>query len=80
MDPIGFTRAMIANIKAKRLVQGGSTPQQLAKNLFLTPERTFERKVQEVVLAFWLEHQYSKEQILEMYLNRVYGDGAAYRA
>lgn len=81
MDPIGFTRAMVANVKAKRLVQGGSSlTQQLAKNLFLTPERTFERKVQEVVLAFWLERKYSKEQILEMYLNRVYFGSGAYGA
>lgn len=81
MDPIGFTRAMIANVKAKRLVQGGSSlTQQLAKNLFLSPERTVERKVQEVLLAFWLEHKYSKDQILEMYLNRVYFGSGAYGA
>ena len=77
-DPIGFTRAMIANLMAGRLVQGGSTlTQQLAKNLFLKPERTFERKVQELILAIWLETKFSKDEILEMYLNRVYfGAGA----
>lgn len=81
MDPIGFSRAMLANIKAKRLVQGGSSlTQQLAKNLFLSPQRTVERKVQEVLLAFWLEHEYSKDQILEMYLNRVYFGSGAYGA
>jgi len=77
-DPIGFTRAMARNISAGRLVQGGSTlTQQLAKNLFLEPERTVERKVQELIIAFWLETQYSKDEILELYLNRVYfGSGA----
>ena len=59
--------------------QGGSTlTQQLAKNLFLKPERTVERKVQEVLLALWLEHKYSKDQILEMYLNRVYFGSGSY--
>ena len=53
--------------------QGGSTiTQQLAKNLFLTQERTLTRKLQEAVLALWLEHKFSKAQILELYLNRVY--------
>ena len=64
---------------AGRMVQGGSTlTQQLAKNLFLSPDRTLERKVQEVLLALWLEHKYSKDQILEMYLNRVYFGSGAY--
>ena len=59
--------------------QGGSTlTQQLAKNLFLKPERTLERKVQEVLLALWLEHKHSKDQILEMYLNRVYFGSGSY--
>lgn len=77
-DPIGFTRAMARNVLHKRLKEGGSTiTQQLAKNLFLTPERSFGRKVQELVLAVWLETRYTKAQILEMYLNRVYfGAGA----
>lgn len=78
LDFIGATRAMSANIAAGRVVQGGSTiTQQLAKNLFLTPKRTLERKVQEAVLARWLERRFTKTEILELYLNRVYfGSGA----
>ncbi|GLS29916.1 penicillin-binding protein 1A [Mesorhizobium albiziae] len=73
VDPIGLARAMVGNIMKGRLSQGGSTlTQQLAKNLFLKPDRTIERKVQEVLLAFWLEQKYTKDQILEMYLNRVF--------
>lgn len=79
VDPLGLGRAVVTNLMQGRLVQGGSTvTQQLAKNLFLKPERTLERKVQEVLLAFWLEHEYSKDQILEMYLNRVYFGSGAY--
>ncbi len=79
IDPVGLARAMSANVMAGRMVQGGSTlTQQLAKNLFLSPERTLERKVQEVLLAFWLEHKFTKDQILEMYLNRVYFGSGAY--
>ena len=79
IDPFGLGRAMVTNVLQGRLVQGGSTlTQQLAKNLFLKPERTLERKVQEVLLAFWLEHEYTKDQILEMYLNRVYFGSGAY--
>lgn len=79
IDPIGLARAAFANLASRRWVQGGSTlTQQLAKNLFLKPERTLERKVQEVLLAFWLEHEHTKEQILEMYLNRVYFGSGAY--
>ena len=78
VDVIGIMRAMARNVMAHHLVQGGSTlTQQLAKNLFLTPERTIKRKVQEMMLAFWLERTYSKEQILTAYINRVYlGNGA----
>ena len=79
VDPIGLTRAMVTNISERRLVQGGSTiTQQLAKNLFLTADRTIGRKVQEVMLALWLEQRYSKDQILEMYLNRVYFGSGSY--
>ena len=79
LDPIGLSRAMLANVRSGRLVQGGSTlTQQLAKNMFLTPERSFRRKVQELVLALWLETEYSKDAILEMYLNRVYFGAGAY--
>ncbi len=73
VDPIGLARALVTNAITGHTVQGGSTlTQQLAKNLFLSPERTLERKVQEVLLAFWLEHKYTKDQILAMYLNRVF--------
>lgn len=78
IDPIGIFRALFSNIVLHRSTQGGSTlTQQLAKNLFLTQERTVHRKIQEAILALWLEHKYSKNQILELYLNRVYfGSGA----
>ena len=73
LDPIGMARAGITNMMAGHVVQGGSTlTQQLAKNLFLTPSRTFDRKVQEAMLAMYLESRYSKDQILTLYLNRVY--------
>jgi penicillin-binding protein 1A len=73
LDPIGMARAGITNMMAGHVVQGGSTlTQQLAKNLFLTPSRTFDRKVQEAMLALYLESRYSKDQILTLYLNRVY--------
>ncbi|MCT7665430.1 transglycosylase domain-containing protein [Shinella kummerowiae] len=79
VDPLGLARAMLTNITTGRMVQGGSTlTQQLAKNMFLSPERTLERKVQEVLLAFWLEHKYSKDQILAMYLNRVFFGSNSY--
>ncbi|MBX3569881.1 MAG: penicillin-binding protein [Rhizobiaceae bacterium] len=79
IDPIGLTRAMVQNLIHGRFTQGGSTlTQQLAKNLFLKPDRTLERKVQEVLLALWLEHEHSKDQILEIYLNRVYFGSGAY--
>ncbi|MEP1444132.1 MAG: transglycosylase domain-containing protein [Hyphomicrobiales bacterium] len=78
-DILGFARAMVTNVVKGRLAQGGSSlSQQLAKNLFLSPARTFERKVQELVLAFWLETKYTKDQIVEMYLNRVYFGANAY--
>ena len=79
IDPIGLARAVVTNLTAGRLEQGGSTlTQQLAKNLFLTPERSLERKVQEALLALWLEQKYSKDRILEIYLNRVYFGAGAY--
>ncbi len=79
VDPVGLVRAAAANFAAGRTVEGGSTlTQQLAKNMFLTPERSLKRKVQEVVLAVWLEAKYSKDEILEMYLNRVYFGAGAY--
>ena len=78
-DPIGFVRAMAANVRAGRFVQGGSTiTQQLAKNLFLNSERTLSRKFREMGLALWLETRFEKDQILELYLNRVYFGAKAY--
>jgi penicillin-binding protein 1A len=79
IDPMGVARAFYANVLHRSVAQGGSTiTQQLAKNLFLTQERTFERKIQELVLALWLERKYSKKQILEVYLNRMYFGAGAY--
>ncbi len=77
-DLIGITRAAIVNVTSGRLVQGGSTiTQQVAKNLFLTNARTLRRKVQESLLTLWLESHFTKREILEIWLNRVYlGSGA----
>jgi len=78
IDPIGIGRAVFRDVTGRGGMEGGSTlTQQLAKNLFLTQERTLSRKIQEAILALWLERKYSKDQILELYLNRVYfGSGA----
>ena len=79
IDPFGIGRAFVANVLHRAVAQGGSTiSQQLAKNLFLTQERTITRKLQEAMLALWLERKFSKTQILEMYLNRVYFGSGAY--
>lgn len=79
VDPQGIGRALLRNVAGRGGMQGGSTlTQQLAKNLFLTQERTISRKIQEAILAVWLEHKYSKDQILELYLNRVYFGSGAY--
>ncbi len=79
VDVFGIMRAVIADVLRRGASQGASTiTQQLAKNLFLTQERTVSRKLQEMVLAFWLEHKFSKAQILELYLNRVYFGAGAY--
>ncbi|MGC1982853.1 MAG: PBP1A family penicillin-binding protein, partial [Pseudolabrys sp.] len=79
VDPFGIGRAFVANVLHRSVAQGGSTiTQQLAKNLFLTQERTINRKLQEALLALWLERKFSKTQILEMYLNRVYFGAGAY--
>ncbi|MDZ4318894.1 MAG: PBP1A family penicillin-binding protein [Phenylobacterium sp.] len=78
-DPIGMMRAAATNMRAGRVVQGGSTlTQQLAKNLFLTPDQNLRRKVQELMLAVWLEMKFSKKEILALYLNRVYFGAGAY--
>ncbi len=78
IDPLGIARAFLTNLRSRRLRQGGSTiTQQLTKVLFLTPERTARRKVREIVLALEIERTYSKNQILELYLNTIYfGQGA----
>ncbi len=79
IDPIGITRAVVANLMRRSVSQGGSTlTQQVAKNVFLTQERTFTRKLQEAVLALWLERKFTKAQILELYVNRVYFGAGAY--
>jgi penicillin-binding protein 1A len=78
IDPLGLARAAWTDLLAGEVVQGGSTiTQQVAKNLFLSNARTLRRKVQELLLTLWLEHTFSKREILEIYLNRVYlGSGA----
>ena len=79
IDPVGILRALVTNVLHRGVSQGGSTlTQQLAKNLFLTQERTMARKLQEAELAIWLERKHSKNEILELYLNRVYFGSGAY--
>ncbi len=79
IDVLGMIRAMFVNLQAGGVVQGGSTiSQQAAKNLFLTHERTIKRKVQEVLLALWLEQRFNKDQILAIYLNRAYFGAGTY--
>ena len=79
LDPAGMIRAAFTNMSQGRVAQGGSTlTQQLAKNLFLGSERTWSRKLEEVVLALWLEVRLGKRNILELYLNRVYFGAGAY--
>jgi len=79
VDPIGLTRAAYENIMVGHVVQGGSTlTQQLAKNLFLVADRNFKRKIQEAMLAGYLESRYSKDQIITLYLNRVYFGAGVY--
>jgi len=79
VDFMGLARALWVNLREGRIREGGSTiSQQLAKNLFLTRQRTVRRKVQETLLAFWLERRFTKEQILTIYLNRVYLGSGTY--
>lgn len=79
IDPLGIARAFAVNIVRGGYAQGGSTiTQQLAKNLFLSRERTLKRKIQEAMLAVWLETKLSKDEILSAYMNRVYLGAGAY--
>ena len=79
VDPIGMARSVKVRLQSGRWRQGGSTiTQQLARNIFLTNSRTFGRKVKEGILALAIERKFSKDQILELYLNRVYFGGGAY--
>jgi len=73
VDPIGLARAFVVNTMAGGTVQGGSTiTQQVVKNLFLTPDRTYRRKIEEMAMALWLERHLSKDEILAVYMNRIY--------
>ena len=79
IDPVGLIRAGVTDLRSGHVVQGGSTiTQQLAKTVFLTPERSLTRKIREALLALWLEHRFTKDQILEIYLNRVYLGAGTY--
>ena len=79
IDVIGLMRAMTENLRARSVVQGGSSiTQQLAKNLFLSNERTVERKLKEAFLAIWLEANLTKKQILQLYLDRAYMGGGTF--
>jgi penicillin-binding protein 1A len=79
VDPLGVARAIWVNIAKGRVTQGGSTvTQQLAKNLFLSSDKTFSRKIQELMMAFWLEQKFTKQEIIAIYLNRVYFGGGSY--
>ena len=79
IDIIGTGRALATNLNAGETVQGGSTlTQQLAKNLFLSPERSLTRKIKELFLSFWLEARFTKQQILKLYFDRAYMGGGAF--
>ena len=79
IDPLGIIRATLVNLVHARVEQGASTiTQQLARNLFLTQERTLSRKIKEAMLALKIEYRYTKKEILEMYLNQVYFGSGAY--
>ncbi|WP_411816502.1 transglycosylase domain-containing protein [Hyphococcus sp. DH-69] len=78
-NPVSIVRALIVNANEGSVRQGGSTiTQQLAKNVFLSGERTMKRKIQELMLSLWLEHKFRKDEILTLYLNRVYFGAGAY--
>lgn len=78
-DIKGFTRAVFVNLYHGSFVQGGSTiTQQLVKNVFLTPEKTIRRKVKELILSYWIENQYSKDEVLTMYMNQIHYGSNSY--
>ena len=78
-DMIGIMRAVVADLRRGHAAEGASTiTQQLARNLFLTPDQTVKRKIQEVILAVEMEHKFSKKEILALYMNRVYFGAGAY--
>ena len=79
LDPRGIARALTRNIRARKVLEGGSTlTQQLAKVLFLTPERSYTRKLKEMALALRIEQRYTKQEILSLYLNQIYFGSGAY--
>jgi len=79
LDPRGIARAMYRNIRARKVLEGGSTlTQQLAKVLFLNPERSYSRKLKEMILALRIEQRYTKREILSLYLNQIYFGSGAY--
>ncbi len=79
IDVPGTMRALVENLRANAVIQGGSSlSQQLAKNLFLSNERTIDRKIKEAFLALWLEANLSKQEILKLYLDRAYMGGGAF--
>ena len=79
VDPVGIGRSFYVRWTRGRFVQGGSTiTQQLARNIFLTNSKTWDRKIREMILALAIERKFSKDQVLELYLNRVYFGGGAY--
>ena len=79
VDPIGIARSLMVRVKRGHWVQGGSTlTQQLARNVFLTNQKKFGRKIREAIIALALERKFTKDQILELYLNKVYYGGGAY--
>ena len=79
VDPLGIARSFFVRFQKGRFTQGGSTiTQQLARNVFLTNDRTWTRKFREIILALALERKFSKDEVLELYLNRVYFGGGAY--
>ncbi len=79
IDVLGTMRALLENVRANSVVQGGSSiTQQLAKNLFLSPERSLTRKIKELFLAFWLEGHFTKDEILKLYLDRAYLGAGTY--